>query len=68
MTVFSVDTYTTTIIRLEHNEESYEITHREDADGYFVPEWQVVDEDGEEVWNTEIRPILIEHSKKYLDK
>lgn len=63
----STETFTTTVIYLEYNEESYKVTHREDGDGYFVPDWQIEDEDGEEIWGS-VRTELIEWTKKYLDK
>lgn len=63
----STETFTTTEIYLEYNEESYKVIHREDGDGYFVPVWQVEDEDGGEVWGS-VRTELIEWTKKYLDK
>lgn len=63
----STETFTTTVIYLEYNEESYKIIHREDGDGYFVPDWQIEDEDGEEIWGS-VRTELIEWTKRYLDK
>ena len=59
MKLLSVAAYTTTVIRLEYNNESYEIIHREDSDSGLEPEWEVINEDGEEESNKEIRTAII---------
>jgi hypothetical protein len=66
MKVFSVSTYVTTVIHLEYNNESYEITHREDSNSGLVPEWDIINEDGEEEVDVKVRIAIIEHCKKYL--
>jgi hypothetical protein len=66
MKVFSVNTYITTVIHLEYNNESYEITHREDSNSGLVPEWDIINEDGEEEVDVKVRIAIIEHCKKYL--
>jgi hypothetical protein len=66
MKVFSVSTYVTTVIHLEYNNESYEITHREDSNTGLVPEWDIINEDGDEEVDVKVRIAIIEHCKKYL--
>ena len=66
MKVFSVNTYVTKVIHLEYNNESYEITHREDGGSNLdlLPEWDIVNEDGEEEVDVKVRIAIIEHCKK----
>lgn len=66
MKVFSVNTYVTTVIHLEYNNESYEITHREDSNSGLVPEWEIVNEDGEEESVEEVRTAIIEECEIHL--
>ena len=66
MKVFSVSTYVTTVIHLEYNNESYEITHREDSNTGLVQEWDIINEDGDEEVDVKVRIAIIEHCKKYL--
>lgn len=66
MKLLSINTYTTTVIHLEYNNESYEITHREDSDSGLVPEWEVINEDGEEESNEGVRTAIIEECEIYL--
>lgn len=40
-------TYTTTVFGIEHEGEVYEVRHSEGADGYFVHEWEILNEEGE---------------------
>jgi hypothetical protein len=66
MKVFSVSTYVTTVIHLEYNNESYEITHREDSNTGLVQGWDIINEDGDEEVDVKVRIAIIEHCKKYL--
>jgi len=61
MNIVDILTYTTTVVHVNVDGEMYIVTHREDADGHLVPVWQVVEEgSNEEVWDSELRPKLIE--------
>jgi hypothetical protein len=68
MKLLSINTYTTTVIHLQYNNESYEITHREDSDSSLglVPEWEVINEDGEEESRGEVRTAIIEECEIHL--
>ena len=47
MKILNKTSYTTTILEVEHNNEVYTIRHAEDHDGYFVNEWEILNEDGD---------------------
>jgi hypothetical protein len=47
MKILNKTSYTTTILEIEHNNEVYTIRHAEDHDGYFVNEWEILNEDGD---------------------
>ena len=47
MKILNKTTYTTTILEVEHNNEVYTVRHADDHDGYFVNEWEILNEDGD---------------------
>jgi hypothetical protein len=47
MNLIAKTAYTTTILGIEHEGEVYELRHSEGADGYFVDEWEILNEEGE---------------------
>ena len=47
MKILNKTSYTTTILEVEYNNEVYTIRHAEDHDGYFVNEWEILNEDGD---------------------
>lgn len=49
MNVLNKQTYTTTILDIEIDGEEFQVTHSEDYDIYFQPEYIITDVDGEEV-------------------
>ena len=49
MNVINKQTYTTTILDIEIDGEEFQVTHSEDFDDTFVPEYIITNDEGEEV-------------------
>ena len=60
-------TYTTTILEVEHNGELYTVRHLEDFDGYFMKEWEILDEDGDFIQeDNELYKAITDYAKNYI--
>ena len=67
MKITRVDTYKTLVFSMVFNGHEYTITHREDADGYIVPVWEVKDEENDELAGGELRTSLIQMAYDYIN-
>ena len=61
--ILSTQHYSTIIIDVEYKHDFFKITYRENGDSPFLKEWEILDEDNEEVSNDE----LINWAKKYIE-
>lgn len=71
MTLEVVDkvTYTVSVFFVEdENGNTYKITHNEDCDGDLVKEWEVVDEDEDEVTDEKLVDKLMDTCIKELEQ
>lgn len=66
MKVLSIETYTTSVFYIKHSGEEYVATHRDDADGFLTVEWEIKNQDDDEVYDKELRSKLLKFAKKQL--
>jgi hypothetical protein len=67
MKLISKESYTTTILYVEYENNGYMITHSEDYDDVFTLQWRITDEDGEEIKDIELVSKLKEFTIKLLN-
>lgn len=66
MKIENKTTYTTTILEVEHNEELYTVRHSEDFDGYFIKEWEILNEEGDFIQEgNELYKAITDYAKNY---
>lgn len=66
MKVTTTRTFTNTVFYIEYEGVEYIVTHREDADGFWIKEWTITDVDGENVFDKELHHKLFKFADKLI--